>query len=182
VTVTSKNDQCLAVGSCEPAFRSRLVESLLETPPNGVAADSDRPRSLRVAIADDCTDGANIMAMLVRLWGYEAEVAYGGAEALHMIMAYDPGVVVLDIGMPMVTGWTVARQLRRLPRFEHTLIIAITGHADEVHRRTSLAAGFDYFFAKPCEPQDLKNALLLFHQVRPDGRWSDGSSLALADS
>jgi CheY-like chemotaxis protein len=169
MTVMSKNGQTLEFESCEPAFRSPLVGSLLETPPNGVAADSNRPRPLRVAIADDCTDGANSMAMLVRLWGFEPKVAYGGAEALQMIMANDPDVVVLDIGMPKVTGWTVARQLRRLPRFEHTLLIALTGYADEVHRRTSLAAGFDYFFVKPCEPQDLKNVLLLFHQVRPGG-------------
>src|SRR5258708_14692660 len=98
--VTSKHGQTLAVGSYEPAFRSRLVGSLLETPPNGVATDSNRPRSLRVAIADDCTDGANSMAMLVRLWGYEAEVAYGGAEALQMIRAYEPDLVVFDIGIP----------------------------------------------------------------------------------
>jgi CheY-like chemotaxis protein len=167
--VISKNGQTLPFGSCEPAFRSRLAGSLLETPPNGVAIDSDHQRPLRVAIADDCTDGADSLAMLVRLWGYEAEVAYGGAEALQMIRAYEPDVVVLDIGMPKVTGWTVARQLRRLPRFEHILLIALTGYADEVHRKTSLAAGFDYFFVKPCDPQALKNALLLFHLVRPAG-------------
>lgn len=126
-------------------------------------------RSLRVAIADDCRDGADSLAMVVRLWGHETQVAYGGAQALLMIKAYDPDVVFMDIAMPKVTGLDVAHEIRALPRFEHTMLIALTGYVDEVHRRLILAAGFDYFFAKPCEPQELKNTLLSCHQVRPRG-------------
>jgi len=68
-----------------------------------------------------------------------------------------------------VTGWQVARHLRRLSRFERTLLIAITGYADKVHRLISLAAGFDYVFAKPCEPETLHT---LFGQVRLRGAGS----------
>jgi CheY-like chemotaxis protein len=140
------------------------TKPLDETP----APDCDVAIRLRVAIADDCKDAADSLAMLVRLWGYEAEVAYGGAQALQMIGAYDPDVVVLDIGMKKVNGWQVARQLRRLSRFEQTLLIALTGYADNVHRLISFAAGFDYVFTKPCDPEALHN-LLLFDQVRLRG-------------
>jgi CheY-like chemotaxis protein len=126
---------------------------------------------LRVAIADDCKDGADSLAELFKLWGHEAKVAYGGAEALQMIRAYGPDVVVLDIAMPKVTGWQVARHLRRLSRFERTLLIAITGYADKVHRLISLAAGFDYVFAKPCEPETL-HSLMSLDKVRLRGAGS----------
>jgi CheY-like chemotaxis protein len=124
------------------------------------------PRMLRVAIADDSRDGADSLAMVIRLWGYEAEVAYGGAEALLLVKAYNPDVVFLDIAMPKVTGLDVVHQLRSVPYFKHTLLIALTGYADEFHRKVILAAGFDHFFAKPCEPHELKSVLSLCQQVR----------------
>jgi CheY-like chemotaxis protein len=127
---------------------------------------STGPRPLRVAIADDCRDGADTLAMVIRHWGYEAEVAYGGAEALILIKAYDPDVVFLDIAMPKVTGLEVAHHLRKLPRFKHTLLIALTGYADEFHRKLILSGGFDHFFAKPSEAHELKRVLSLCHQVR----------------
>jgi CheY-like chemotaxis protein len=156
----------MAASCHHPDFASNRslwkTKPLDETP----APDCDVAKSLRVAVVDDSKDGADIMAMVIRLWGYQAEVAYGGAEALPMIQKYEPDVVLMDIAMPKVTGLTVARRLRRLLQFEHTLLIAITGYCDEIHRKLSLDAGFDYFLTKPCEPEDLKKALWLYHQVR----------------
>lgn len=116
-------------------------------------------RSLRVLVVDDNRDAADSMAKLVQLWGHDVRVAYDGATALEAAAAYQPDVLVLDIAMPMVTGNDVARQLRRQTRFQDTLLIAISGYADEAHRLVSAMAGFDQYLSKPADPLVMEKML-----------------------
>jgi CheY-like chemotaxis protein len=118
------------------------------------------PGLLRVLILDDCRDAADSMAMLVKLWGYMVRVAYDGAAALDMIAAYPPDVLLLDIAMPGMDGFHLARQLRRETRFQDTLLIAMTGYADREHRLL-WAGAFDHYLVKPVEPSIVKNFLML---------------------
>jgi CheY-like chemotaxis protein len=120
-------------------------------------------RQLSVLVADDNRDAADSLAMLVELWGYEVRVVYDGAAALEMASAYQTDVLLLDVTMPMRHGYEVARQLRREARFKDTLLIAITGWADQAHRRLGEEAGFDLYLAKPVEPSTLEVLLVLEH-------------------
>jgi two-component system CheB/CheR fusion protein len=113
----------------------------------------------RVLVVDDNVDAAESMAMLVRLWGHEVRLAHTGPEALDVAGAYQPEIVVLDIGLPGMNGYEVARQLRQQPRFQQTLLVALTGYGQEDDRRRSTEAGFNHHLTKPVEPDTLAELL-----------------------
>ena len=126
-------------------------------------------RLLRVLVVDDNHDTADSMALLVNAWGHDVCVAYAGAAALEAAAAYRPDVLLLDVAMPVVDGNHVARQLRRQTRFKDTLLIAVTGYADQAHRLASEGAGFDHYLVKPVNLSTLEK-LLLREQGRRAGR------------
>jgi DNA-binding response OmpR family regulator len=101
------------------------------------------------------------MSLLVKMWGHEVRRTYDGAAALEMAAAYRPDVLLLDISMPKMDGCQLAKQLRRQTRFTETLLIAVTGWADNAHRLLGKEAGFDHFLPKPVEPSILEELLLL---------------------
>lgn len=115
--------------------------------------------SLRVLVADNDPDTNESYCLLVRLWGYDAQGVCNGSEALKRAFAYQPDVLFLDIGMPGMSGYDVARRLREVVRFEDTLLIAITGYADDGHRFLGATAGFDHYLVKPVEPSILESLL-----------------------
>lgn len=119
----------------------------------------DAARKLHVLVVDDNHDCADSLSMLVNLWGNEAQTAYDSAAALVMTVERPPDVVLLDLGMPEMDGCRMARQLRCQTRFTHTLLIAITGYADQTHRLLCDEAGFDHYLLKPIEVADLENLL-----------------------
>jgi two-component system CheB/CheR fusion protein len=110
----------------------------------------------RVLVVDDNVDAAESLALLVRLWGHEARVAHNGPEALRTAEEYHPEVVVLDIGLPGLNGYEVARRLRQQPGLEKTVLAAVTGYGQEEDRRRSTAAGFDHHLTKPVDPEALQ--------------------------
>jgi CheY-like chemotaxis protein len=116
----------------------------------------ERPRIL---VVDDNADTADVTAFLLRMWGYDAEACYGGAAALEAARAYRPHAVLLDIGMPGMDGFEVARGLRARPESTDIVVIGISGHATEGHRARSGGAGFDHYLFKPVEPEDLRGLL-----------------------
>lgn len=123
------------------------------------ACGRDAARKLRVLVVDDNRDCADSLSMLVNLWGNEVQTAYDGSAALVMTVERPPDVVLLDLGMPEMDGCRMARQLRCQTRFTHTLLIAITGYADQTHRLLCDEAGFDHYLLKPIEVADLENLL-----------------------
>jgi CheY-like chemotaxis protein len=124
---------------------------------NETPAGRATPR--RVLIADDNKDAADSLAMLLRLEGHAVTVAADGREALTAFATLLPEVAVLDIGMPELDGYEVARQVRQRPRGPEVLLIAVTGWGQEADKARALAAGFDHHFTKPVEPERLSQLL-----------------------
>jgi PAS domain S-box-containing protein len=127
--------------------------------PAKVTPREGRPRVRRVLIADDNREAAESLAMLLRMEGHDVTVAYQGGEALAAFSTLQPEVVVLDIGMPELDGYAVARQVRQLSVGRRVLLIAATGWGQEADKSQALAAGFDYHFTKPIEPGMLSQLL-----------------------
>src|SRR5207249_3079099 len=91
----------------------------------------------RVLVVDDNVDAAESLAMIVKLWGHEVAVAHDGRSALEECARWVPDVVLLDIGMPAMTGHEVARRLRERPEHAGTLLVALTGWGAEQDRQRS---------------------------------------------
>jgi CheY-like chemotaxis protein len=117
------------------------------------AAAHAQPR--RVLIADDDRDGALTLATLLELEGYEVRTAHGGEEALDVARTFKPHVVLLDIGMPKVTGYDAARRLRQRYGEECPVLIAVTAWKQASDKILANLAGFDHHVAKPYDPNEL---------------------------
>jgi two-component system CheB/CheR fusion protein len=97
--------------------------------------------------------------MILRLAGHVVRLAYNGPEALQAADEYQPEAVLLDVGLPGMNGYDVARRLRQDPRFRHTLLVAMTGYGQDDDRRRSRDAGCDQHLVKPVDPHDLQQIL-----------------------
>ena len=113
----------------------------------------------RILIVDDNMDAAESLAMLLRLGGHEIRVAHDGVSALQALRAFEPTLVVLDIGMPGMDGYEVARRIRLQPVMQPAMLVALTGWGQEEDRRRTKLAGFDYHLVKPVEPDALQELL-----------------------
>ncbi len=116
-------------------------------------------RNPRVLVVDDCRNAADSLAMMVTLWGYDAEACYGGLAALAVAGTYRPHVVVLDVGMPGTDGFQVALGLREMPGLAATLIIGITAHDHDERHANARNAGFDQCLAKPVSTERLRELI-----------------------
>jgi CheY-like chemotaxis protein len=110
-------------------------------------------------VVDDNVDAAESLVTLLRLWGHEVAVAYDGPSALDLAAEFRPEVILLDIGMPDMDGYEVARRLRAQAAFATTQIMALTGWGAEEDRVRSRAAGFTEHLTKPANPQVLEDLL-----------------------
>jgi PAS domain S-box-containing protein len=109
----------------------------------------------RVLVVDDNVDAAESAAMLLRFLGHDVELAYDGNSALDKVRCFRPEIVLLDIGLPGMSGYDVARALRALPEYRGLVIVAVTGYGQEEDRRRSKEAGIDYHMTKPLAPNVL---------------------------
>jgi CheY-like chemotaxis protein len=116
-------------------------------------------RTRRVLVADDNEDAGESLAMLLRLDGHEVEVANNGTDALALFDRMIPDVVILDIGMPGLSGYEVARRIRGRDAGRAVMLIAVTGWGQEADKARASEAGFDHHYTKPVEP-DALSALL----------------------
>jgi len=117
-------------------------------------------RRLRVVVADDNKDMVTTLAFILRDEGYDVRPAYNGKEALAAVQGFEPDAVILDIGMPELNGWQVARAIRELPTGARPLLIAISGEFVKGEDKASTQrAGFDHFFPKPCDTRLLVGLL-----------------------
>jgi PAS domain S-box-containing protein len=116
---------------------------------------------VRVLIVDDNVDAANSLSHLLRTVGYQPHIAYDGRSALEMAEILQPGVVLLDLGLPHMSGREVAQHLRALPWGRSIRLIAVTGWGGADDLRRSLEAGFDEHLTKPVDPD-----VLISHIVR----------------
>ena len=118
-------------------------------------------RKLRVLVADDNRDGADTLGFLLQFWGHTVCVTYSGHQALAAAPDFHPQVLLLDIGMPVIDGFSVARAVRREPALRTATVIAVTAYSDADTRRRAELAGFDLLLVKPVDPTELRRNLAL---------------------
>lgn len=106
--------------------------------------------SPRVLVVDDNEDAADSLATLLGVMGYEVRTAYDGPEAIAAADEFQPEVALLDIGLPRLSGYDIARHVRAR-RGADVLLVAITGWGQEEDRRRAEEAGFDHHFTKPAD-------------------------------
>jgi PAS domain S-box-containing protein len=143
---------------------SEFTVTLPLSPVATQARQSDAPASTarpsyRILVADDSQDGADSLAFLLRAAGHEVHATYDGRSAIRMAEELTPDVALLDIGMPEVSGYDVARAIRRESWGRGIRLIALTGWGQAEHRRRSLEVGFDEHLVKPVELDVLEDVL-----------------------
>jgi len=116
--------------------------------PTVPASATSGPR-FRVLVVDDNVDAADTLAAVLDMMGHATQVAHDGAQALAMAPQFLPDVIFLDIGLPGINGYEVARALRRIPAGANVVLVALTGWGAENDRSQSSAAGFDHHLTKP---------------------------------
>jgi len=134
-----------------------LAESAEATPKPKAQASPVAHR--RVLVVDDNVDAAAMLDMLLRSLGHETRVAHDGIEALRIAGEFRPDIVLLDIGMPGLDGYEVARRMRSLAKDRRVRIVAVTGWGLDADRQRSREAGFDLHLVKPVDATDLAQAL-----------------------
>jgi CheY-like chemotaxis protein len=115
--------------------------------------------ALHVLAVDDDPDTADSLALALSLHGHEVRVAYNGPAALAAVQARPPDVVLLDLAMPGLDGYELARRLRRQPGMGDALLVCISGYGSDGHRERSRAAGCDHHLLKPVEVADILRLL-----------------------
>jgi CheY-like chemotaxis protein len=122
-------------------------------PADDAVPRAGKPR--RVLVVEDNADTRESLRTLLRAWGHEVEVAGDGAEGLAKALGWRPEVAVLDIGMPRLDGYEVARRVRPAVGGEVRLI-ALTGYGSAEDRERAFAAGFDHHLTKPADLEELR--------------------------
>jgi CheY-like chemotaxis protein len=122
-----------------------------------VRAAKEYPPVRSVLIADNNVDAADSLAVLLRMSGHEVTTAYTGPEALAAVQTFAPDAVVLDVVLPKIDGYEVARRLRAASAT--LLLVAVTGYGRDEDRRRAHEAGFDHHLIKPADPAHILNLL-----------------------
>jgi CheY-like chemotaxis protein len=117
------------------------------------------PRPTRVLVVEDNLDAAVTLVDLLTLWGYEVSAVHDGLAAVEVAPRYRPDVVLLDIGLPGIDGYEVARRLRRRSELDGLLVVAVTGYGQEGDRQRAREAGFDHHLVKPVDLEILRRLL-----------------------
>src|SRR5262249_14544046 len=110
---------------------------------------------MQILVVDDNADGAHTLARLLQLYGHEAHVALGGPQALQVARDRPPDVVLLDLAMPQMDGYELAKRLREQLTPRRFKLAALTGYGQGADHARSQAEGFDQHFAKPIDPAEL---------------------------
>jgi CheY-like chemotaxis protein len=112
-------------------------------------------RRLRILVADDERDQVATLSLILQDEGHEVREVYRGSEVLRMVRDFDPDVALIDIGMPGMTGYDVAREVRQVYGKERPLLVAVTGWKQSSDKILARLAGFDHHLAKPFDPKSL---------------------------
>jgi PAS domain S-box-containing protein len=135
------------------------VHESSKTAPNATGPSKSTKSHCRILVVDDNLDSAQSMALLLELEGHEVQMALDGPQALERAQTFRPQVIVLDIGLPGLNGYEVARQVRSDPEMKQTVLIALTGYGRAEDRARSKEAGFDHHLTKPVN-HDLLSSLI----------------------
>jgi signal transduction histidine kinase len=135
-------------------------------PAPAVAPAGGGPRPRRVLIVDDNQDAAESVAEFLQIEGHEVQAVFDAEVALARAPVFAPQVVLLDIGLPQISGYEVCRRLRAMPQTRHALIVALTGYGQKEDQRLALEAGFNVHLVKPTDPDAL---VALIADWKPEG-------------
>lgn len=113
----------------------------------------------RVLIVEDNLDTGEMYRMLIELSGHEALIAENGLLGLEMLKTTHPDIALVDIGLPGMDGYEIARRFRAEPNGDRVLLVALTGYGSSADRDRSRQAGFDMHLLKPVDPEALKSLL-----------------------
>jgi CheY-like chemotaxis protein len=146
------------------------------TAADSLSLPASRPDGpLRVLVADGYADTAWTLAAVLRSFGEDARHACDGPGALRAALEFLPDVVIMDVDLPGLSGYEVARQMRAADEFRSTLLVAVTGYQDDRHRCLAHEAGFDQYLLKPVPPEEFP-VLLSVAARRPRNITGNGRS------
>jgi two-component system CheB/CheR fusion protein len=135
-------------------FRVRLQRTSKPLPPN-VPAPSFSFQGCKLLLVEDNDDARKMLAKTLRLSGFEVANAGDGQTALALFRSFQPDVAVIDIGLPVMDGYQLAKEIRKIEEMSETMLIALTGYGREVDRQAAMNAGFDAHLVKPLDPAEL---------------------------
>ena len=142
-------------------FRVRLPRVQQNSPraERETSPSAETAVSKRVLIADDNLDAAESLQLWLQLSGHDVQIAKNGTEALKVAAEFRPEVALLDLGMPGLSGFEVARRIREAPWGGGIVLVALTGWGQDEDRRKSAEAGFDHHLTKPIAPDDIESLI-----------------------
>ncbi len=129
------------------------------TRPEPAGAEAQPRTRRRLLVVDDNRDFANTLSMLLETFGHEVRTVYDGRAAVPMATDYQPDAVLLDIGLPGMNGYEIARALRSTPALAQLTLVAFTGYGQDEDRRRVREAGFDFHLVKPVEVAELTRVI-----------------------
>jgi len=159
--------------SSEGPGRGALLTVTLPRVTAPLAAEPAGPRAnvrtqpLQLLVVDDNVDAARTLAAWLEMEGHSVRVAHDGPAALAQVAAQAPQACILDIGLPGMDGWQLARRLRALPATEGAVLVALSGYGQPGDRERSREAGFDHHLVKPADPARLRELLAAAAAARP---------------
>ena len=139
--------------------RLPVSEPAVGIPQLSDAADNVAGIGLRVMVADDNRDAADMCAALLESWGHHVQTAYSGRQALELAEIFRPHAMLLDIGLPDLSGYVLAKRIRESSWGRRILLVAITGWGQDEDRRRAYEAGFDHHLAKPVAAEAIESVL-----------------------
>ena len=142
--------------------RAELPAAPLANDHRGRSGRAKAAIPLRVLVVDDVVDIAKMSAVFLRACGHDTRMAHSGEAALEAALDFQPHVVLLDIGLPEMDGYEVARRFRQHPQLKDMGLMAVTGYGQDSDRQRSREAGFDEHLVKPVEPDHLLQVLADF--------------------
>jgi CheY-like chemotaxis protein len=138
------------------------LPAMKEAPPAAVQLEQESQATAspqKILVVDDSLDGARSLSMLLEILGHEVRTVHDGLSALAEAQKSVPEIVLMDIGLPGIDGFEVARRMRQDHGMRDTTLVAITGYGHDEDRRRSREAGFDAHLVKPIDPKDLNRLL-----------------------
>jgi CheY-like chemotaxis protein len=136
-----------------------LKEQRQAAPASQAKVPSGPEKRCRILVVDDNEDSAESLAMLLHMLGHEVTTANDGESGLAVAADFRPDVAILDIGLPKVNGYDLAKQLREQPWARNVVLVALTGWGQDQHRRRSAESGFNHHLTKPVEFEVLQEIL-----------------------
>ena len=113
----------------------------------------------RVLLVDDNADSIEPLSLLLEAKGHQTRVATGGAEAISLAGEFRPHYVLLDLGLPLMDGYEIAKRLREQPNGNEVVLVALTGWSGREVRKKAAEAGFDYHLVKPVNWEELEKII-----------------------